>query len=61
MNINKSKVLMELNALIKQAWGEDTHEGCAIKCDPALARNLEWIRSCYESLYSDADGFDEDE
>ena len=52
---------MELNALIKQAWGEDTHEGCAIKCDPALARNLEWIRSCYESLYSDADGFDEDE
>ena len=55
---------MELNAYIDQAWGIEKFvgekEGFSIKHDPALARNLEWIRDCYEALYIEADNsFDE--
>ena len=62
---NNSKVLRELNAYIDQANGIEKFsgekEGFSIKQDPALARNLEWIRDCYEALYVDADeSFDED-
>ena len=65
MNVNSSKVLKELDAYIDQAWGNEKFvgekEGFSIKQDPALARNLEWIRSCYEELYKDADAsFNED-
>lgn len=60
MSDKSSKVIKELNAYIDQAWGQS--EGTAIKHDPALARNLEWIRDCYEALYKDADkSFSEDE
>ncbi len=59
MNSETSKVIKELNALIEQAWGIEKFpgekEGFSIKCDPALARNLEWIRDCYKALYEDAD------
>ena len=46
MNADKSKVIRELNACIAKAWGEK--ESTSILQDPALARNLEWIRDCYE-------------
>ena len=60
MNVGSSKVIKELNAYIDQAWGQV--EGIAIKHDPALARDLEWIRDCYEALYENADkSFSEDD
>ena len=61
MNPNSSKVMRELTAYIEQAWGHGT-EGASVRHDPALARNLEWIRDCYEALYKDADNsFNEDD
>ncbi len=66
INMSKklSAVVIELNALIDQAWGKEKFigekEGFSIKMDPALARNLEWIRDCYAVLYKNADeSFDE--
>lgn len=59
MNPNNSKVLKELNAYIEQAW--KSTEGSSIRHDPALARDLEWIRDCYEFLYKEIEiDFDED-
>ncbi len=64
MDAKNSKVLEELDAYINQAWGIEKFvgekDGFSIKCDPALARNLEWIRDCYKQLYKNADeSFDE--
>jgi len=59
MDAKSSKVIRELNAYIDQAWGYK--KDGSITCDPAFARNLEWIRDCYEALYKDADeSFNED-
>jgi hypothetical protein len=64
MLIKNSKVLKELNAYIDQAWGKEKFpgekDGFSIKHDPALARNLEWIRDCYEELYGRVGDFYED-
>lgn len=61
-----SKVIIELNAYISQAEGVERFpsecDGFSIRKDPALARNLEWIRDCYQSLYDDSDeSFDEND
>jgi hypothetical protein len=48
------EILLEFNALIKLAWGEykhpDEREFSSVKHDPALARNLEWLRDSYVYL-----------
>ncbi len=44
------EVLAEFNAMISQAWGET--EGYSVSHDPALARNLEWLRDSYLELYN---------
>lgn len=44
------EILAEYDALISQAWGEVKDEGLAIKHDPALARDLEWLRDSYLKL-----------
>jgi len=46
-----TKIMAEYDALIAQAWGEVEGEGSAVKHDPALARNLEWLRDSYLALY----------
>lgn len=49
--MNKNEVLTELDWMIKAAWGELKFEGCSVKHDPALARDLESIRDWV--LYAD--------
>jgi len=44
------KILAEYDALISQAWGEIKGEGLSVKHDPALARDLEWLRDSYLEL-----------
>lgn len=44
----KNKILEELDALIQQADGKG-HEGCSIRKDPALSRDLEWIKEFVEA------------
>jgi hypothetical protein len=46
------EVLQELDALIAQADGSLKFDGQAIRCDSALARNLEWIKDYIKRLYA---------
>lgn len=48
------EILAEFNALIDLAWGKwkipSERESSSVKYDPALGRNLEWLRDSYLEL-----------